>query len=43
MVDLRFFSGSVSSLAVEEDADRVLAVYNLDFLCIDGNLAWMGV
>lgn len=43
MVDLRFFSGSVSSLAVEEAADRVLAVYNLDFLCTDGNFAWMGV
>lgn len=43
MVDLRYYSGSVKTLAVEEAVDRVLAVYNLDFLCTDGNFAWMGV
>ena len=43
MVDLRYYSGSVKALAAEEAVDRVLAVYNLDFLCTDGNFAWMGV
>ncbi|MBR6683257.1 MAG: hypothetical protein IKL38_02835 [Firmicutes bacterium] len=43
MVDLRHYKGSVRALTEAESVDRIVAVYNLDFLCTDGNFAWMGV
>lgn len=43
MVDLRYFRGSVTDLLQEEAIDRVICVYNLDFLCTDPSFVWLGV
>ncbi len=43
MVDLRHYRGSVKALVNTEGADRVLAIYNLDFLCTDQSFVWLGV
>ncbi len=43
MVDLRHYRGSVKALVEAEAADRVLAIYNLDFFCTDQSFAWLGV
>ena len=43
MVDLRQFRGSVSTLVEQEAVDRVLGIYNLDFLCTDQSFVWLGV
>lgn len=43
MVDLRHYRGSVKTLVEAEGVNRVLAIYNLDFLCTDQSFAWLGV
>ena len=39
MIDLRYYHGGITALA--EEADRVLMLYNLDFLCTDQNFIWL--
>lgn len=41
MVDLRYFSESVSKIVQTEGIDRVLVVYSIDNLATDTNLGWL--
>ena len=41
MVDLRYYTGSVSALVQNENIDRVLVVYSIDNLATDTNLGWL--
>ena len=43
MVDLRHYRGSVKALTEKEAVDRILAIYNMDFLCTDQSFGWLGV
>ena len=41
MVDLRYYSASVSELIKNEGIDRVLVLYSIDNLATDTNLGWL--
>ena len=41
MVDLRYYTASVSELIEKEKIDRVLVVYSIDNLATDTNLGWL--
>ena len=41
MVDLRYYTDSVSQLIEQEGIDRVLVVYSIDNLATDTNLGWL--
>lgn len=41
MIDLRYYTGSVSQLVGSEGIDRVLVVYSIDNLATDTNLGWL--
>ena len=42
MVDLRYLNAGAKNLVAQEDADQILAIYNMDFLCTDRSFAWLG-
>lgn len=41
MVDLRYYRGSVSNLAEENDIDEILYMYGIDSLLTDTNSVWL--
>ena len=41
MVDMRYYTSSVSELVQSEGIDQVLAVYSIDNLATDTNLGWL--
>lgn len=41
MIDLRYYTGSVSALVQNENIARVLVVYSIDNLATDTNLGWL--